>query len=582
MMKSPLLLLSLLCSLGSSLSHGAKLSSSNPPVVRLAQGTITGYTNKTSSIDAFLGIPYALPPVRFARAKPVPANYGDVQATQFGPACSQVATDAYPAGAEDCLTVNVFRPAGLRASAKLPVAIYHYGGSFSAGATFPYTGHVLVKTATEAGKPFILVTMNYRVGMYGFAAGELLYEEVKKGKATLNVGYWDQREAQLWVAKHIDAFGGDPKRVTIWGQSAGAFAVGAHLTLSRNLNASTRPFRAAIMNSGTPQFPVTLPPTHPAPSATYRRLLKLTGCTTTSSSRALACLRAVSASAFAEANEKIITDTALTPALVYSPPIQDGHFFPKSPNKLLSKGKFADVPILTGNMNDEGTLFAYTSVSGGAQFSAVMRGILGANVTATAQATAVLTKLKHLYPNIVSRGSPYFNKPTKVSQGITNTSDPFFTEPSNNQYKRLSSLLGDVVFTANRRFMLANLRSGGRTQPAWAYHVSQIDLGYNISKGSAHGYDIPYLFGDTGTAVFSSPALYAPLARKMQRAWTSFIVDLDPRTADGLEWPQYEPCGGSAMLYRFKGLADTLIKDDFRSEAIAYLTSPDAAEVFSS
>ncbi|KAE8249101.1 hypothetical protein A4X13_0g5340 [Tilletia indica] len=553
------------------------------PVVKLPQGRVTGYTNTSSSVavEAFLGIPYALRPVRFARARPVPKGYGDVQATKFGASCSQHKVPASPAGIEDCLNINVFRPANLPADAKLPVVIFHYGGSFNAGGTFPYPGWALIKTAVHANKPIIYVSLNYRVGMYGFAAGASLYEEVKKGKATLNPAYWDQREAQLWVAKNIASFGGDPAKVTIYGQSAGAFGVGAHLTLKANQEPKNRPFRAAIMQSGAPQFPVTLPPTHPTLSAAYNTLLNYTGCPLTPSGKALSCLRSVNASTFAAANLEVILNPALTQGLVYTPPVRDGHFFPESPTKLVLEGRFADVHILTGNMNDEGTLFAPTGLSGDAQFESFARGFLQTNITPSALVIPVFKKLVKLYPDELAKGSPYLNPPTKVSQGITNGSEPFYYKPANNQYKRMASLLGDVTFNAPRRLLLQNVRSGGRRSPAWGYIVRQLDPKSPAKLGCAHANDLPYIFGNTGTAAFGSPSLYKPLARSMRRAWISFVVDLDPAKLDKLDWPSYNNATTKA-LFQFKGLNNTRVRDDYREAQMAFLTSPEAVSVFSS
>ncbi|KAK0553647.1 hypothetical protein OC845_001119 [Tilletia horrida] len=556
-------------------------ASASSPVVKLSQGVITGYLNKTSSVETFLGIPFALPPVRFAKPVAVPKHYGNVKATKFGPICTQNATDTFDAGSEDCLTVNIFRPRKTSAKAKLPVVVYIYGGSFNAGGAFPYTGNSLVPRSVSAGKPIILVTLNYRVGIYGFLGGDSFYEQVKKGNATLNAAYWDQRLAQQWVVKNIESFGGDPKKITIWGQSAGAFGVGAHLTFKDNLNATNRPFRAAIMNSGTPQFPTTLPPTHPRLTDTYNKVLNLTSCTSNSSAQALACLRSVNASILAAANKVIVTDPGLIVGFLLTTPILDGNFFPASPNELLRTGRFADVPILTGNMNDEGTIFAPTTIGGSQNFTLVESAIFGANTTQSATAASVLTTIPKLYPNRLPLGSPYLQQGNRVSQGVTNGSDPFYFQPSDNQYKRLSSLFGDWAFFANRRFMLANVASGGRKSRAWGYIVRQLDYGYELKKGCAHGTELPYLFGNTGTGAFGSPRLYEPLAKRMSHAWISFIADLDPRTIDGLHWPPYNNAT-ARVLYQFKGLNNTVVPDDFRSQQMAFLTSPDAVKTFSS
>ncbi|KAL9934217.1 hypothetical protein V8E36_006673 [Tilletia maclaganii] len=552
------------------------------PVVKLPQGTITGRTNTTSGVEAFLGIPYVKPPVRFARPEPVPNGYGDVNATSFGPACSQVSSEAFPTSSEDCLTVNVFRPAH-RSSQKLPVVIFHHGGAFINGGSLPYSGDYLLRDAQAAGKPLILVTLNYRLGIYGFTSGQLFSDEVAKGEATFNAGYWDQREAHKWVARHIHAFGGDPAKVTIWGQSAGAFSVGAHLALRDNLDPQKRPFRAAIMNSGSIQLIGTLPPTHPTLSTTYEVLLNYTGCATTTSSKgALACLRSVNASILAEANSKIVSDSARMVALTAVPPVIDGDFIPRSPTTTVRRGKFADVPIWTGT--------PITVLSGDAGFTRAINVFLPKNTTTPATFQNVTAHLLALYPDNPALGSPYLNAPTKVSQGVTNGTDRYFYNPPDNQYKRVASFVGDASFLAARRFLLQHIRAGGRRSDAWGYNVAQFDLGLPRTVGCSHSFDLPYLFGNTGTAAFGSPGLYEPLAQRMRAAWASFIVDLDPRTAEGLDWPAYhgrrhddegEKEEGSAALYQFKGLNNTVIRDDFRAEALAYLTSADGVAALS-
>ncbi|KAK0528339.1 hypothetical protein OC842_004585 [Tilletia horrida] len=553
-------------------AHAVIAALAAPPVATIGQGTITGFTNGTTGVDSFLGMPYALPPVRFSRPQPAPDGYGAVTATQFGPACVQ---PGVPDSQEDCLTINVFRPAGTSASAKLPVSIFIHGGSWVSGSSQQYIGDTFVKDAAAAGKPFILVTHNYRLGIYGYTGGDSYNNEVQKGNATLNAGYWDQRLAQLWVTKNIAAFGGDPSKVTLMGQSAGAFSVGAHLTFKANQDASQRPFRAAIMNSGV-QYPVVLPASHSTMSRTYSSLLNYTGCSSLSSSTSLACLRNVSSAALATANAKIIAGGGLVIGLLAVMPVLDGDFLPSSPNKLLKAGQFADVPTLTGDVNDEGTIFAPNNTSTDAIFRIATTVILDSNPLPDPLAIKVLNQVDFLYPDDQTQGSPYVNGPTQVSQGVTNAADPFFPSPPDNQYKRFAALFGDVVFQANRRLLLQNIKSG---TPAWSYIVRQIDLGYPLAKGCAHGYDLPYLFGQQ--PYYASPALYEPLAQRMRKAWASFITDLDPRTAESLNWPQYDATT-SKTLYQFQGLNETLVTDSYRQTQIVYLTSDEAATVFSS
>ena len=159
---------------------------------------------------------------------------------------------------EDCLTINVQRPAGTNANAKLPVLFWIFGGGFELGSTQMYDGTSLVAESVAQGKPIVFVAVNYRVGGFGFMPGK---EILADGSA--NLGLLDQRLGLQWVADNIAAFGGDPDKVTIWGESAGAISVMDQMMLYDGDNSyNGKPlFRAGIMNSGSvvPADPVDCP-----------------------------------------------------------------------------------------------------------------------------------------------------------------------------------------------------------------------------------------------------------------------------------------------------------------------------------
>ena len=210
------------------------------PVVRIDSGQVRGV--EADGVVSFRGIPYAAPPVGKLRwREPQPAQHwsGVRDATKFGPECMQT-TDEVPKS-ESCLTLNVLRPA---TSAKaLPVMVWIYGGANVRGQTSLYPqGDALAKLGV------IFVSMNYRMGRLGFFAHPALLAETPD-EVHGNYGYMDQRSALQWVQRNIAAFGGNPKAVTIFGQSSGGGSVVAHLTspLSRGL------FQRAIMLS--PGFP---------------------------------------------------------------------------------------------------------------------------------------------------------------------------------------------------------------------------------------------------------------------------------------------------------------------------------------
>lgn len=253
-----------------------------PTVVAPSPQATIGGTN-LAGVESFKGIPYAQPPVGQLRLKPpqaITSPLGNVDGTQLLPrACPQfyfnVADNAFPTNVlgtllnlpivqavtnsgEDCLTVNVQRPAGTKPGDKLPVLFWIFGGGFELGSTQMYDGTGLVAESVAQGKPIVFVAVNYRVGGFGFLPGK---EVLADGSS--NLGLLDQRLGLKWVADNIAAFGGDPDKVTIWGESAGAISVMDQMMLYNGDHTyKGKPlFRAGIMNSGSviPADPVDCP-----------------------------------------------------------------------------------------------------------------------------------------------------------------------------------------------------------------------------------------------------------------------------------------------------------------------------------
>ena len=206
------------------------LSATDPARVRIDTGEVQGALS--DGVVAFKGIPFALPPVRELRwraPQPVKPWSGVREATKFGADCAQepFPGDAAPLGVpsdEDCLYVNVWTPAK-RASGKLPVMVWIYGGGFVNGGSSPpvYDGTPFAKDGV------VLVSFNYRLGHFGFFAHPALSAE-QAGAPLGNYGLMDQVAALKWVQKNVAAFGGDPKNVTIFGESAGGISVHALMT----------------------------------------------------------------------------------------------------------------------------------------------------------------------------------------------------------------------------------------------------------------------------------------------------------------------------------------------------------------
>src|SRR5271169_2940275 len=215
------------------------LSAAPADQVQIANGAVEGTAARTSGVRAYLGIPYAAPPVGDLRWKPPQpvANWTGARKTdQFGLHCMQanvfgdmIFKDA--GMSEDCLNLNVWTPAKSDRE-KLPVMVWIYGGGFQAGATSEprQNGEVL------ATKGVVVVSMNYRLGIFGFYSHPELTKE-SGHNASGNYGLLDQAAALQWVKKNIATFGGNPDKVTIFGESAGSLSVSALMAspLSRDL-----------------------------------------------------------------------------------------------------------------------------------------------------------------------------------------------------------------------------------------------------------------------------------------------------------------------------------------------------------
>jgi carboxylesterase type B len=346
------------------------------PTVTISQpqGTIVGVPS--GSVEIFPGVPFAQPPTGNLRLRPPQAitnPLGVYKATKNQAACPQfffstVLNDAIPTSAlgllvssplfqtaadisEDCLYLNIHRPAGTTASDKLPVLFWIFGGGFELGWNTMYDGAPWVKESIVEGKPVIFVTVNYRVGGFGFLAGR---EVLADGAA--NLGLLDQRLGLQWIADNIASFGGDPSKVTIWGESAGAISVFDQMALyDGDHTYKGKPlFRGAIMNSGSivPADPVD----SPKGQKVYDTVVSAAGCS--SSSDTLNCLRGVPYQTLLNATNSVPGLLSYSSIALSYLPRPDGKVLTKSPEALLATGKYAKVPFIIGDQEDEGTLFA--------------------------------------------------------------------------------------------------------------------------------------------------------------------------------------------------------------------------------
>src|SRR3954470_24420346 len=311
-------------------TSGATTSNTTNLQVKTANGTLEGNLEKTG-IRSFKGVPFAAPPVgdlRWKEPQPVQNWEGVRPAKAFGPRAMQAPIFGdmgfrSNGMSEDCLYLNVWTPAK-KGTEQLPVLVYFYGGGFLAGdgSELRYDGESLAR------KGIVTVTVNYRLGVFGFFAHPELTKE-SPHHASGNQGLLDQSAALQWVQKNIAAFGGDPKKITIAGESAGSFSVSAQMAspLSRNI------INGAIGESGSL---LGLNPTSSLKDA------EKAGADFTASikTNSLADLRSIPA-------EQLLKTTA-TAGFGRFPICVDGYFFPKSPLEIFEKGEQAHVPLLVG------------------------------------------------------------------------------------------------------------------------------------------------------------------------------------------------------------------------------------------
>jgi para-nitrobenzyl esterase len=304
----------------------------NNPQVQTINGTLEGTFDPGTGIRSFKGIPYAQPPVgglRWKEPQP-PANWTGVRKADYFshmPMQKHIFSDMIfraDTMSEDCLYLNIWTPAK-PGNEKLPVLVYFYGGGFSAGdgSESRYDGESM------AQKGIVTLTVNYRLGIFGFFAHPELTQE-SPHHASGNYGLMDQNAALRWVQANIAAFGGDPARVTIAGESAGSIAVCAQMVspLSKNLIAG------AIGESGGAIKP-TIPP---APLAECEKIG--TAFAEKIGAKSLADLRAIPATQLLDASSK--------PGAYMLATTIDGYFLPKSPVGIFEAGEQAHVPLLVG------------------------------------------------------------------------------------------------------------------------------------------------------------------------------------------------------------------------------------------
>ena len=470
------------------------------PTIRTTSGVVRGVTE--GDVDSFRGIPYAAAPVgeyRWRPPQPVPAWEGVRDASHFGANCAQAGWGAAPGSisegsSEDCLFLNLWRPAGTKPGAKLPVMVWIHGGAFVGGSGSGTSGNGFTRQGV------ILMTFNYRLGRLGhFAFPALSQEHPEEPKGSY--AFMDQIAALQWVQQNISAFGGDPENVTIFGFSSGGVSVHSLLTIP----AAQGLFHKAISESGggrdgvltgRPIREENADPLYPVSAETiginFARKHGIEG----ADAAALAKLRALSVEEIVDGGQE--NDGQDGPR-IYSGPILDGKLVVETAESAYKAGRQARVPLIIGNCSGE---------------------IGGGFVNTSSSKEELFALFGELEGEAKTAFDPDGDK--EFAEVITKfNTDWVWGEPSR---------LAARAFIANG-------------SPAYMYLFSYVPspLKERMRFGAGHGSEIAYVFNTLGSrwGAPEATAVDQEVARIMNTYWAHFAKTGDPNGTGVPKWPLY-------------------------------------------
>lgn len=449
--------------------------------VKVEGGLLQG--KKENGLTVYKGIPFASPPVgdlRWKAPRPVEKWDGVKQATGYAPSPYQPGNP--PSGkSEDCLYLNIWTPAK-SSKEKLPVLVWIYGGGFSFGTT----ADPVTNGEKLAEKGVIVVSIAYRVGQLGFLAHPELSAENTR-KVSGNYGLLDQIAGLKWIQKNIAAFGGDPDKVTIFGESAGGISVSMLCAspLAKGL------FRAAISQSGG-SFGPTRPATYPGENMKTLQQAEENG---------ELYVQKTGVSSIAELRLLKADSLPMGMGMGGAWPIIDGYVIPDDQHKLYEKGDYNDVPVLIGYNSDEGASFSREKTP------------------------------EEYIANVQKRYGKFAD--TLISA---------YPVGENNVPKTARDLSRDAAFGWHTWIWACLQSQTGKSSVYYYYFDQHPDFPEDspmFGYGSPHGQDVAYVFMSLDTLNPNVTKSDLALSEKMGAYWTNFAKYGNPN-GDGLpEWPVF-------------------------------------------
>lgn len=558
---SPALALSMSIAVTTVLSACGGADDPLPTVRKTSVGWIQGNDDSAATgTYAWKGVPFAKPPVGDLRWKapvdPDASPFGIRSTQAFGNACVQygriygpgsnntydqtIATTLNQAvGSEDCLYLNIWRPA--TGDSNLPVIVFIHGGSDVSGYTADpiYDGAALAKAANA-----VVVTANYRLGIFGWLNLPQLKDGSSPADDSGNFGILDSIKALQFVQGNIASFGGNAGNVTLMGQSAGAINVYAILTSPLMINANPKLFHKVVPLSGGISLASNLPagsiPTL-SPASTYlaqgnallyNQLIVDGKATDTASAQAYVATQTPAdiAAYMRSKDPATLLSTLLTKlsalGLAGSGPIPEGTVVPVDPIAAINAGNYAKVPVLAGNARDEAKLFP--------TFLALSPALGGVSGRLVSDATLFNTQFGY---------DPDAAPTVTLAQWIPAVYLPVTTSVTG--FNARTDLLNLVFFTASRDNVLNALKSQQSTVWYYRFDWDKEPAPWNDIYGAAHVFDLPFIFGTFGPSLFGSimtgtanKAGRLDLSDAMMKSIAAFAQNSDPNNASlGVTWP---------------------------------------------